>query len=1624
MILNPSASTRIALFILTVICFQTASHAQTLSTVQNGSAQWVGNDGLAPWATNKGDDCYQITPGQPGQSGAVWYNHPIDFSNSFTISYQAFFGVGFIDGADGMALVFKRDNSNVLGSTGEGIGYGGISPSMIFEFDTYWNSGKGDPLAEPNEDHVAFNWMGNPNHNATASALGGPASNFYRSVPNLEDNSFHEVKVVWESGPNLLKLYLDCELQLSIQGDFKQVAFGGDSSVYFGFVGSTGNQFNAQLVCFNSISFVEGLDIPDTTICEGATVTSINALTPSGTSYSWSPTTGVSNPNISNPTFTPTTTTTYTVSISDVCGDVTTEDVTINVVSSALPTFAAVDAICNGDVLAPLPTTSLEGFPGTWSPALNNTITTTYTFTPTQCSNPPTGSRLVDLTIVVNQQVNPLFTAVADICNGAVLAPLPTTSNNGITGAWSPALDNTLTTIYTFTPDAGQCADTATLTITVNQKTEPVFTAVADICNGDILNPLPTTSNDGFTGTWTPVLDNTLTTVYTFTPDAGECADPTTLTINVNQKVDPDFNIVNDVCNGAILAPLPTLSNNGFNGTWSPALDTTTTTTYTFTPDLGECANPVTSTITVNPIVDPTFDPVDDICDGSVLAPLPTISNEGINGTWSPALDATATTTYTFTPDAGECANPTTLTITYVEKINSFFTPVNDICNGDALTPLPTTSNNGVIGTWTPALDATATTTYTFTPDVGECAFPTTLTIVVNQKVNPDFTPVNDICDGDLLLPLPITSNDGITGSWSPTIDNTITTTYTFTPNTWECANPITLTITVEQKTDPVFTAVDDICNGDVLAALPITSNNGVTGTWSPALDNTLTTFYTFTPTAGLCANPATLTIVVEQKVDPVFTAVNDICDGDILVPLPTTSNDGINGTWAPALDNTLTTLYTFTPDAGECANPATLTISVNQKVDPVFTPINDICNGEPLAPLPQTSNNGITGTWNQVPGSTATTTYTFTPDEGECANPTTLTIVVNQKVDPDFTPVDDICDGDLIMPLPITSNDGITGSWSPALDNTLTTTYTFTPELWECANPATLTITVEQKTNPEFTPVDDICNGDVLAPLPTTSNNGITGVWAPALDNTTTSVYTFTPDAGLCANPATLTIAVIQKVDPIFTPVDGICENDVLAPLPTTSNDGITGTWTPALDNTITTLYTFTPDVGECANTATLTILVEQRLNSVFTPVDAICNGEALTTLPTTSNNGITGTWSPILNNRLTTTYTFTPNWWECAHTEILTIEVNQKVDPDFTPVDDICDGDFLTALPTTSNEGITGNWSPILDNTQTTTYRFAPNPWECAIPTTLTIVVAQKADPVFTPVNDICDGDLLTPLPTVSNDGFSGIWSPAMDNTNTTLYTFTPDIGECANPTTLTIVVIPNSISTFTQIDPICDGDTVVLPTVTNEGFRGSWTPAFNNNATTTYTFTADPGECAEPTTMTVVVNPINVLTISAINQSEDFDANQVISVSVTGGSGSYEYQLDGGDWQLSSVFEYVIGCEEHTFKVRDVIDICNTQPEATLTILEFPKFFTPNGDGYNDTWNIKCLRDDASASVTIFDRLGKLLFQFSPNRSAWNGTFNGSMLPGTDYWFVVTYLKSDGVQTQFRSHFSLRH
>lgn len=152
------------------------------------------------------------------------------------------------------------------------------------------------------------------------------------------------------------------------------------------------------------------------------------------------------------------------------------------------------------------------------------------------------------------------------------------------------------------------------------------------------------------------------------------------------------------------------------------------------------------------------------------------------------------------------------------------------------------------------------------------------------------------------------------------------------------CTSTAATTITtIGSVVTPSFAAVAPICAGDVLAALPTLSQNGISGTWAPALNNTLTTTYTFTPGVGQCANPVTLTIVVNPAVTPTFNPVAPICAGATLTALPTLSNNGITGTWSPALNNSNTTTYTFTPTAGQCASTAVLTITVNPKPSPVI---------------------------------------------------------------------------------------------------------------------------------------------------------------------------------------------------------------------------------------------------------------------------------------------------------------------------------------------------------------------------------------------------------------------------------------------------------------------------------------------------------------------------------------------------------------------------------------------------------------------------------------------------------------------------------------------------------------
>jgi gliding motility-associated-like protein len=132
---------------------------------------------------------------------------------------------------------------------------------------------------------------------------------------------------------------------------------------------------------------------------------------------------------------------------------------------------------------------------------------------------------------------------------------------------------------------------------------------------------------------------------------------------------------------------------------------------------------------------------------------------------------------------------------------------------------------------------------------------------------------------------------------------------------------------------------------------------------------------------------------------------------------------------------------------------------------------------------------------------------------------------------------------------------------------------------------------------------------------------------------------------------------------------------------------------------------------------------------------------------------------------------------------------------------------------------------------------------------------------------------------------------------------------------------------------------------------------------------------------------------------------------------GIGDYEFSLDGSFFQDNPVFDGV-AAGEYVVYARDK-NGCGLSLPFQIYVLDYPRYFTPNGDGYNDFWEIKNLDLLPKSTITIFDRYGKLLQQSSSTESGWNGTFNGYSLPADDYWFNLIFEDNKTI----KGHFSLK-
>ena len=642
------------------------------------------------------------------------------------------------------------------------------------------------------------------------------------------------------------------------------------------------------------------------------------------------------------------------------------------------------DEVCAEDDPVDLGTTH-SGVEGSWSGSgvsgnqfdpsgLSGVIT--LEFTPDNDCLP---EELYDIEVI--DGLEPEFDIQDEYCEGDSADVLPNTSLNDISGTWSPSvISTTASGTYVFTPDSGQCADEFVLDVVVNTTDEAEFSIGDVYCEGDDPDDLPSISDNGVEGSWSPaVISTDESGEYVFTPDPGQCAENYTLEVTIEVNIVPQFDIENQYCEGDDPDDLPGVSTNGVSGNWFPdEISTSASGEYEFTPDAGQCSEVYLLVVTVDLMIQPVFSIGDFYCIGDDPEDLPSVSDNGIEGSWSPSVISTNESgEYVFTPNPGQCAESYTLEVTIEEVSDVEFDLLDEYCEGDDPVDLPSVSDNGIEGSWSPAVIST--------DESGE---------------------------------------------------------YVFTPNPGQCAEDYTLEVTIEEISDVEFNLLDEYCEGDDPADLPLISDNGIEGSWSPSVISTdESAEYVFTPDPGQCAEPYQLDVVIHETVVPEFDLANTYCEGQPTDELESVSDNGIEGVWTPGeISSTASGLYEFVPDSGQCAEIFTLDVEIFDNPVAEADNTGPYCEEETIE---LNGGGGLDYEWSGPNNFSSTDQNTIIPnastlnggiytliimDSNGCSDTTETEVVVNELPSASGGSNSPVCEGDDIQ---LNASGGDEYNWS-----------------------------------------------------------------------------------------------------------------------------------------------------------------------------------------------------------------------------------------------------------------------------------------------------------------------------------------------------------------------------------------------------------------------------------------------------------------------------------------------------------------------------------------------------------------------------------------------------------------
>ncbi|MTH15119.1 T9SS type B sorting domain-containing protein [Flavobacterium sp. LC2016-01] len=520
------------------------------------------------------------------------------------------------------------------------------------------------------------------------------------------------------------------------------------------------------------------------------------------------------------------------------------------------------------------------------------------------------------------------------------------------------------------------------------------------------------------------------------------------------------------------------------------------------------------------------------------------------------------------------------------------------------------------------------------------------------------------------------------------------------------------------------------------------------------------------------------------------------------------------------------------------------------------------------------------------------------------------------------------------------------------------------------------------------------------------------------------------------------------------------------------TENPDRGGIWSPSLpggngifnpSTDLSGIYTYTVSNGQCGTkSAQVTVIKKLLPNAGENSTLTICRNSEPVDLSTILNGlpDTGGIWAPSLSSGtsffdpkkdIAGIYKYTVSNESCA-SDSAEIVVNIQELPNAGENNklSICANDnpidLLTILK--GNPNIGGTWSPPLSSGTgifdpkkdiSGIYIYTVSNEKCG---SAKAEIEIKVDPYRSAGQNgtlsICENsapvDLFHSLNGSPSNG--GIWNPTLSSGNGVfnpekdapgIYKYTVTNGSCQNSNSEVAVKIikrpnageSNSLSLCINNGPINLFDK--LKGNPNKG--GFWNPEllggdgiFNPLLDTSgvYTYKIDNGNCgidlAEITVTLTYATTISDYKIKTIDFSDSKNIEIIIN-----SNAQYEYSLDGVNFQKENIFENLTG-GDYTVFVKE-LNGCGYLEEK-ISLLNYPKFFTPNGDNYNDTWQLTG-STEKKYLITIFNRYGKLLKELSNNNPSWDGTFSNLPQPSDDYWFQIKFI--DG-QIQ-KGHFSLK-